>query len=112
MEYKREKDEKFRYMIKNGTTDLEVMCKSLNNNGPYGRIDLGVLCAVPKLKLITPRPSASIDKDKDDFIKVTSKKAKKSGRAVSKARLFQRLYRFTNYLEPVSDESLSEDDSL
>ena len=50
--------------------------------------------------------------DKDEFIKVTPKKAKKSGRAVSKARLFQRLYRLTNYLEPVSDKSLSEEDSM
>ena len=99
-------------MIKNGTTDLEVMCKSLNNNGPYKRLDLGILGAVPKLKLITPKQSSSVEKNKDEFIKVTSKKAKKSGRAVSKARLFQRLYRFTNYLEPVSDESLSEEDSM
>ena len=87
------------------------MCKTLENNGPYQRIDLGTLGAIPKLKLVTPRSPASIEKDKNEFTKVTSKRAKKLGRHVSRERLFQRLSRFTNYQDPVSEDSLSKDES-
>ena len=111
MAYKKEKDAKFRYVIKNGSTDLEVLCKTLENNGPQQRIDLGTLGAIPKLKLVTPRTPASIEKDKNEFTKVTSKEAKKLGKHVSRERLFQILARFTNYQDPVSEDSLSEDES-
>ena len=111
MSYKKDKDDKFRYIVKNGINDIEVMCKTLQNNGPYQRIDIGILGAVPKLKLVTPRSSASTDLDKNIFTKVLSKKAKKHGKHVSRERLYERISRFTNYLDPVSEDSLSEEDA-
>ena len=111
MAYKKEKDEKFRYLVKNGKTDIEVLCKTLQNNGPYQRLDIGILGAVPKLKLVTPRSQASAELDNNAFTKVLSKKAKKLGKHVSRERLFQRISRFTNYQDPVYEDSLSEDES-
>ena len=111
MDFKKQKDPNFRYLVKNGTTDLEVLCKTLDNNGPYQRIDLSILGAIPKLKLVTPKSVALIQKENEDFTKVLSKKAKKLGKKVSKERLFKRIHRFINYQEPVSEDELSDDES-
>ena len=59
LDYKEKKDPKFRYFVKNGINDLEILCKTMSSNGPYRRIS-----------------------------------------------------NFTNYLKPVSEDSLSEDDEM
>ena len=74
MAYKKE-DEDFRYIIRNGAKDIEVVMKRVTevHHLPYRKIELAELGALPSLK---PRsaPSkfdpekSSDDEDKDTFI--------------------------------------------
>ena len=33
--YKKDKDEKFRYLIKPGLNDIEILCKTMHHKGPF-----------------------------------------------------------------------------
>ena len=68
----------------NGVNDLEVLCKLTSSNGPYGRIDIGVLGEVPELKLVMPKNVQLMEKDENSFIIVENKKKKKKCRKMSK----------------------------
>ena len=107
MDYKKEVDKKFRYIIKNSTCDIKILIKSTDSarNGPYMRINPELLCAVPKLKLRTEaKDEEAVPKDPNDFTPI---RKKKHGLHVSKRHVFMRIDRFLNRQEPMSEEELS-----
>ena len=79
IEYKTERDPQI--PNKNTTNDLEVLVKSTasNREGPYRRIDPGMLGVVPQLKLSTVAKVEGENLDPSTFITVSAKKRKKFG---------------------------------
>ena len=80
----------------------------MNHNGPFRRIDPGILGAIPDLDLTTPK-SKSPEKNNEGFTRVEKKRRKKRGRHVSQSRLFQRIERFLNMVDPLSEDEVSDD---
>ena len=109
MSYKKERDDKFWYLIKPGLNDIEILCKTFNHNGPFRRIDPSILGAIPNLETTTPK-ARSPEKPLDGFTKVEKKRSSKRGKHVSQTRLFNRIERFVNMGEPISDDDLSDND--
>ena len=101
-------------MIKISLNDLEVLIKSTvgNRSGPYRRIDPGILGAIPELKLKTGRSGEKVEEDPNAFTTVERSRRKKHGKHVSKKRVFDRLDRFLERQEAVSDEEISAEDML
>ena len=68
IDYKTEVDKDTRYLIKASVNDIEILIQSTRENrqGPYRRIDPGVLGAIPELNLKTekaPEVQASDDSE-------------------------------------------------
>ena len=108
MTYKTERDPGFRYLVKSGLVDIEVLCKTENSGAPYRRIDLGLLGAVPDLKTVTPN-SRKPDVPPTEFTRV-SRKSKKRGKHVPQDRIFRRIDNFIKMIEPMSEEDVSNDE--
>ena len=112
MEYKTQRDKNFRYLVKNTSSDIEILVKSVdpNRGGPYRKIDLALLGEIPDLKLKIDKKETAHEIDPNKFTKVTSRRKKKLGKKTSQNRIFNRLDRFLERLEPLSDDDLSCDE--
>ena len=93
--------------MKNCDNDLEILVKSTQTHreGPYRRIDIGMLGAIAKLKYRTekPPPPSNPSPDPNSFTPVTYPRKKKLGKEASQRRVFPRLGRFLHREEPWSD---------
>ena len=87
-----------------------MLVKSITNNAPYRRINLGILGAIPDLKLTTLKPASPEAKNLPEFTIVERKRNKKRGKHVEKNRLFNRIERFINTMKPLSDCEVTVDD--
>ena len=98
--------------MKNSTTDLEILVKSVdpNRGGPYRKIDIAVLGAIPKLKLKIDKKTETPASDPNEFSTVSILRKRKLGKKASKERVFRRLERFLDTQEPMSEDELSSDD--
>ena len=112
LDYKKDVDSDLRFIVKNNTTDLEVLLKSTKPNrlGPYRRIDPAILGEVPDLDLKTEKPDPNTTPDPNAFSTVENKRRAKHGKFVSKKRIYERIDRFLDRCEPISDTELSADE--
>ena len=112
LDYKKDVDSDLRFIVKNNTTDLEVLLKSTKPNrlGPYRRIDPAILGEVPDLDLKTEKPDVNTTPDPNAFSTVENKRRAKHGKFVSKKRIYERIDRFLDRCEPISDTELSADE--
>merc|ERR1711954_627839 len=107
LEYKKQ-DSDFRFIIRNGTDDLNVLVKRISEHQhvPYRKYDLGNLGAIPPLKPETPASEdeklgeASGSASPDEFI------SPKSGRKdfLAKDQIFSRLKGFLDGFKPQEEQ--------
>ena len=112
MDFKTKRDRNFRYIVKNLTTDLEILVKSVdpNRGGPYRKIDIAILGAIPELNLKINKKIETPAEGPNEFTTVSSRRKRKLGKKASKERVFRRLERFLEMGEPMSDDEQSSDE--